>query len=153
LERQSDGSWLLAFGSDDTATLERLIAAVKRLPASARKWDATEQAWWVRSRFWLHYLAQKVPEQGVHEALAAYQTSSTSTRIPTPQSVPTNVSAAFRALHLLSSAPPDVVKSAYRLAARRMHPDRRGGSHAAMVDLQARYQTALTWAEEHEDEV
>jgi hypothetical protein len=152
LDRQADDSWLLAFGAEDTETFEQLIAAVKSLPMSARTWDDTAKAWWVRIRFWLQYLARKVPVLSLEEALATYESSSStwsaSTILPT---VPRDVSHAFGVLHLTTDAPADLIKSAFRLAARRAHPDVPGGNHLAMLDLQAVYYVALGWAEEHEE--
>ncbi len=49
---------------------------------------------------------------------------------PTTRHAPVN--AAYATLHLLPSAPLDLVQAAYRLAAQTNHPDR-GGSNAAMA--------------------
>ncbi len=45
-----------------------------------------------------------------------------------------DVAAAYRSLHLLPSAPPELVTAAYRLAAQQHHPDH-GGDVARMVEL------------------
>jgi len=59
---------------------------------------------------------------------------------------PADVRDALALLHVLPTANPELVKAAYRIASKTTHPDH-GGSHAAMVELNRAYPTALEWVE------
>ncbi len=53
---------------------------------------------------------------------------------------PTRTPDAFATLHLLPTAPPEVVKAAYRALAVKLHPDKPGGDTQAMQTIIAAYE-------------
>jgi len=55
------------------------------------------------------------------------------------QPAPAPAGSPHAVLHLLSSAPPEVIKAAYRALSILNHPDR-GGSHIKMVEINAAYE-------------
>jgi hypothetical protein len=63
--------------------------------------------------------------------------------------VPADVAEAFTTLHLLPTAWPELVKSAKKIAAKRLHPDR-GGAHGAMVRANLAAEQAELWATQHD---
>ena len=104
---------------------EEMVGAIKRhIPSRRRKWKPELKQWWFQggSIADVVVLADKycggyehVREGGGDLPVAAYQT-----------------------LHLLPSAPDDLVKAAYKVLAKRVHPDT-GGSVVEMQRLNEAY--------------
>lgn len=121
----SNGGWWLRTPYDATFVDE--LKGLIRYPL--RKWDQNRKQWWIHSSAMpmalqimrRHY--DRVIELGAAPAQSANP---------------------YEALHLLPTAPPQVVKAAYRALAQLHHPDK-GGDTAAMQAVNAAYE-ALTGA-------
>ena len=140
-ERAFDGDgWWLAFACSDTALFNEVVAALKALPVNWREWMSQApggRAWWIADKA-LPRLWRILPglAEYVADTAAAHRRDTCSD----------DMREAFAALHLLPSAPPDVVKAAFRALAKEMHPDV-GGDTAATVRVNLAYERALACAE------
>lgn len=123
------------FHADGSVTLtfpfhRPLIENLKlHIPASFRSYDAERKAWTVEGSMAgiavnlvraVYPMVTIIPYRAADEPPA-----------PTPIR---SVDRAFRVLHLLPSAPPELIEGAYKIIAKRVHPDR-GGDAAAMRAL------------------
>ena len=146
----SDGSWTLSFGATSSDEFDDVLDELKlRIPPDAREWEPDRRCWWIESDYWLRQLRGLLP--GLDAAMAAARGTragaGTSQRL-SHSAVPSNVQQAFDALHLLPSAPAELVGAARRILARTSHPDH-GGKHAVMVGINRAADTAQEWAERH----
>jgi hypothetical protein len=142
-DRAPDDGWWLAFACSDTERFAALVAAIRALPPHWREWAPNApggHAWWIADEA-MSRLLRILP------GLAEYAADRATAHCRDTCSDDTHE--AFAALHLLPSAPPDVVKAAFRALAKAMHPDV-GGDTAAMVRVSLAYERALAWAEAHE---
>ncbi len=147
LADDSEG-FLLAFAAAAPADFMEALRAVRALPPWQRVWMPMAQVWWIHEDG-LSMLARRLPELREHIRREAHDRI---WRMVAPQTLqwswqlaPRHVRDAFIALALRCDASPDEVKAAYRTLAKRTHPDT-GGSHAAMLALNAAYACALDWA-------
>ncbi len=69
-------------------------------------------------------------------------------RLPATPAGPAPLAAAYACLHLLPTAPPELVRHAHRLAAGAHHPDR-GGTAARMATINAAIETIRAHQEEN----
>jgi hypothetical protein len=104
----------------------RLVELLKsEIPAYARSYDPAEKTWTVAADYAalaVDLLRQRFPDARIERP---------GTR---PHSAPTGSSRPFAVLHLLPTAPPELIEGAYKILARLHHPDR-GGSTEAMQAL------------------
>src|SRR5579884_1844346 len=147
LEDESEG-YLLSFAAASPVDFAEALHAVRSLPPWQRVWLPMAQVWWVHEDG-LSMLARRIPDLW---ARIRQEVQERPTRLSTPQTVqwawqlaPRHVRDAFTALALRCDASPEEVKAAYRAHAKRVHPDK-GGSHAAMLALNAAYGCALDWS-------
>jgi hypothetical protein len=113
------------------AMLEALKAAV---PFRYRTWDPTRKVWTVEAPF--ADLAVEILRTHFRDAEIPLRGRTRTTPIAPPPGNP------FAVLHLLPSAPPEVVDAAFRALAKTFHPDK-GGDPAVMREL-AEAHTVLT---------
>jgi hypothetical protein len=151
------GGWLFAFASDDSDTFFAAVALVKGLPEHRWRWRPADRAWWIANEA-LPALLIMIPGLEAYMAEASHtraggsrsSSRSSSRRACGPTvDAPAVVRDAFAELHLLPSAWPELVRSAHRIAARRLHPDL-GGEHARMVAANLAAEQALAWAQRHD---
>jgi len=147
LEDESEG-YLLAFAAASPRDFTEALRAVRSLPPWQRVWLPMAQVWWVHEDG-LSMLARRIPDLWTR---IKQEVAERPTRLTTPQTVqwawqlaPRHVRDAFTALSLRCDASPDEVKTAYRAHAKKVHPDK-GGSHSAMLALNAAYACALNWS-------
>ncbi len=99
-----------------------------RIPAGCREWHPDRKAWWIHALYAARAIdlmrdwwpSVEVIRPGQHagaENTRRYWTP------PPPPSPPPPREAAYRTLHLLPSAPPELVEAAGRALARIYHPD------------------------------
>ena len=106
-----------------------LVAAIKaNIPGRLRAYDPTSRAWHIAPNAWsiIERVAQKSGYRIDNAHTAPRRTSSDSVE-------------EYTALHLLPSAPPEVVAAAYRALAKMHHPDA-GGDTATMQRINTAYQ-------------
>lgn len=119
--------WELAF--DYSADMVDAIKA--QIPSRQRKWIPARKVWW----FQAGQLASIEALGRMHCGSVIYLAERTDSDV---QMVPAEQAAAYRTLHLLPSAPDELVKAAYRILAKRLHPDA-GGSTDGMQHVNAAY--------------
>ena len=110
--------------------VERLKATV---PPAGRRWLPEQRAWWI-SAAWIAPVRRILDEHFGGEHFAS---GDGATRDFEPDVRP-SLDLAYSALHLLPSAPPVLVKAAYRTLSKLHHPDR-GGSLGAMQRVNKAY--------------
>lgn len=172
LDPQPDGWWLFAFTADGDTFHEAVALLKQELPPYMRRWSPDDRCWRLsdlaigrlaslfedvqtalatlrdaqaKAREEANAKAREQAKARQRRADSARASWSSST---TQRHVPSDVLNAFAALHLLPSAPPAVVKAAFRALAGIAHPDH-GGAHDAMLRLNAAYPIASQWAEQH----
>jgi hypothetical protein len=149
LADESEG-YYLAFAAASPAAFAEALRAVRSLPPWQRAWLPLAQVWWIHEDG-LTMLARRLPElQSLLWRTAfdrARGTSAAQTQRLLYNLAPRHVRDAFALLSLRCDASADEVKAAYRVQAKRAHPDT-GGSHAAMLALNAAYAYALGWSEQ-----
>jgi len=138
LQERADGDGVsLRFGcGDEDAFSLRLQALKGGIPPHARRWHADQKTWWVSAAYrhaleqwqarWFEGGAQTSRPGGTYQAPWTWAPPSS------------GVHGAYAALHLLPTAPPALVKAAYRTLATLHHPDR-GGDTATMQRVNAAY--------------
>lgn len=166
LERAVPDGWWLALTSTGADDFASGVALVRALPAYDRRWSQTQRAWWV-SDAGLRALARLLPtlsariaeEHGTRfrgrtsgpDSAGAYPPGPRGSSLPSAavaayRGVPADTADAFADLHLLPSAPTELVKAARRIVAKQLHPDR-GGDHRKMVASNLAAERALAWAQ------
>lgn len=119
------GGYYLRFPFD-----EDVIASLRDLPKHVRRWVPEQKAWFVATAYLDR--AEWILERRWPGCLDVPEFAS-SAPDPGPYAV----------LYLLPSAPPEVVKAAYRALSLSLHPDR-GGDTAAMQRVNAAYDQIRT---------
>ena len=122
----SEYPWRYAVEFDYCA---EMVDGIKtKIPSRLRTWKPTLRQWWFKSDAILVVctLAQKHCSGYTHMGES-----------PTGAAIVTNASA-YAMLHLLPTAPPEVVTAAYRALAKKAHPDV-GGSTQTMQTINTAY--------------
>jgi hypothetical protein len=135
IAKDYDGAHAVRLSSRDADTFKQLIEALKDyVPASNRVYVPDRKTWRVDAdahdelRAWLAY-ARATFNARIELLDGEYQDPERE-RTPPKRSRPKPVDP-YQALHLLPTAPPELVKVAYRCLAQIHHPDH-GGDTAAM---------------------
>jgi hypothetical protein len=159
LERLPDGGgWLFAYRAEG-ANFQYANALLKaHISSGMRQWLPDEKCWWFSSlgmiqlarmftdvRMALDELAREEARTGTGTDANA-GTSAGGAGAPLAHGAPADICQAFAVLHLLPSAPLPVIKAAFRALATLYHPDH-GGSHDAMLRINAAYTVACRWTE------
>ena len=132
------GEFTVRLQSDDSVSFATCIESLKDcIPASMRKYKPRERTWYISQpardalHRWTHFCHRTAqadiewPEEGDARNHA-----------PSASHTPAE---AYATLHLLPSAPPEVIKAAYRALAHLHHPDH-GGDTQEMQAVNAAYQ-------------
>jgi len=140
VQERADGVHLRFGCGDEVAFALRLEALKEDIPSHARRWHADQKTWWVAEayRYELNQWRVRWFENGRHTTpppSAPYQAHQAPWAWVPPGS---GAHGAYAALHLLPTAPPALVKAAYRTLATLHHPDR-GCDTATMAQLNAAY--------------
>jgi hypothetical protein len=109
-----------------------MVQALKdNIPSRQRKWMPERKEWWFKPGMLagVRALAER------HCGRVQYVTEGDAGE---DVLVPAQDATAYRTLHLLPSAPPELVRAAYKVLAKRCHPDA-GGSTQAMQRINAAY--------------
>ncbi len=104
-----------------------VVGAIKRLvPAGSRRYDPSERAWYVASAY------QRIIRDLLTDVFIEVETDPERAAYTPPTG--TTPATSYSVLHLLPTAPPELVESAYRTLSRLHHPDA-GGDTAEMQEL------------------
>ena len=141
--KASNGAHTVRLSSRDADTFKMLIEALKDyVPASHRIYVPDRKTWRVDAdahdelRAWLAYARATFNariEWISGEADADPDAEWTPSSKPRPKPIDP-----YRTLHLLPSAPPEVIRAAYKALAMKHHPDH-GGDTAAMQKINAAF--------------
>ena len=124
----ADGVWLRFAYTHDSRVFEAGRDAIKRLPATWRRWDADRKKWWL-SEDGLFTLADDIP--CIHRVIEAWKKRQQTREYDKARHegrVPQNIGEAFTLLCLTPDAPIELVQSARRILALKYHPDRGGNT-------------------------
>jgi hypothetical protein len=153
--------WTVHLTTSDLAAFEAVVARIKALALERRKYIDRSRGWLVDDEG-LHILARGWPAMGAawHDARlygegragsdparerdSGRQSQSQRRQSASSPAIPTEVEEAFATMHLLPTAPAEVMQVVYRVLARTVHPDA-GGSTAAMTKLNQAYESAREW--------
>ena len=140
LESAGADSFLLDWDAPGDGTIiDACLHAVRKLPWQQRTYLPAARAWLVH-RSGIAWLAARWPALAeAFDALEAARHLS--------GEVPADVALAFARLHLLPTAPVDVVQAVYRTLAKHVHPDT-AGEHLDMIAINGAYEVARAWAEQ-----
>ena len=159
--------WKLGYQTDGDETFQHLLAIIRELPSYSRVWAPAEKCW-VISDLSIDQLVARWPTIDLRRMVADVRAGKSQQQekrktppppppppkrpradIPRDLMVPVDVRDAFAVLHLLPSAPLEVVKAAYKALALLHHPDHHPGpeAHTRMVAINRAVDTAKTWAE------
>jgi hypothetical protein len=134
ITRVVKGDYRVKISSPDKDEFYAAIEALKNsIPSYHREFDGASRRWIITSESglytWLYIVEDDMGAEVIwdHEQQAVHK-----------QAAPTN-DELFAALHLLPTAPPELIKSAYRILAARTHPDH-GGSEFEMKKLNLVYE-------------
>ena len=104
---------------------QAMVDAIKtKIPSRARSWKPERRQWWFRDDVMDMVLALAMLHSGRYVHVESLETE------PPVQS--------YAALHLLPTAPPEVVSAAYKALAKKVHPDA-GGSQERMQAINSAY--------------
>lgn len=124
-------------GEGRTATIRfsyigALVTDLKEIPAGNRSYDADTKCWTIYSHDgkWTQWAIDR---------LRAYFPFAEIVREITQHQGDDGPIGDYAELHLLPSAPPAVIRAAYRALSQELHPDK-GGSHVRMIALNASYE-------------
>lgn len=105
-----------------------LVAAIKELvPAAYRRYDPDDHSWTIEPPYGPRVslvIMEVYPDVEVEHG----------TTWRSPETSPVVIDPEYRVLHLLPTAPPELVETAYRTLARLHHPDA-GGSTETMTEI------------------
>ncbi len=145
IEKQSDGDFRVKLQSDDPWTFQLCLDSLKLfIKPPLRRYDPATKSWIVVGPdykdfySWVDYCCTTFFAQ-IKRAGPGKQQKAKGTPPPPPKPPKqSKEDEAFEALHLCSSAPPEVVKAAYRALAQKHHPDHQGDT-ATMQRLNQAY--------------
>jgi hypothetical protein len=124
IQHLPDGAVALRFPYD-----AEFISRLKdEIPASARTYDPETKTWTVRPAFAERAVALM---RETFAAVVEYGADRTATSPPDPTR---RDDPDLAVLHLLPSAPPELIETAYRCLSKLCHPDK-GGEHDGMLEL------------------
>lgn len=135
-----DGGYIIAWRGETALAWRLALDMVKRLPVRQRAFLEDERAWWIDAAA---FLRLDDVFSNFTDALDAGADADAR-----PPRMPANVAQAFAALHLATDAPASIVQAVYKHLARVYHPDA-GGDEVSMKRLNAAYELARGWAEQH----
>jgi DnaJ-like protein len=136
---QFDGTYTVRLrGGDDFDSIIESLKAI--IPAFARSYDPDLRCWKI---FEKHYLKEWLEALDYFSDVKVEWASTKRQYQAPPRKAWVDPKAeAFKALHLLPSAPPELVKAAYKTLALLHHPDR-VGDHSKMIEVNTAYDTLL----------
>jgi hypothetical protein len=121
--------------SPDTDAFTYAISELKNtVPSSYRTYNPIKKVWTITDSGCLN--------DWLYEMRRVYNINTDYTGAYKPPQPPPaqSLSSPFTTLHLLPSAPPEVIKAAYKALARIHHPDARGDA-AKMIEINRAYET------------
>jgi hypothetical protein len=121
----SEHPWVFAVEFD--YNVEMVDAIKQHIPSRQRSWKPNVKQWWFRAEVIVAVCALADKHCGRYVHVEELYT-------PTDETP----ASAYAMLHLLPTAPPEVVNAAYRALAKRVHPDA-GGDTAKMQEINAAY--------------
>jgi hypothetical protein len=124
IRKNADDDYTVRIYGGSKWTFDAIIDKLKdTIPSFARRWEPHNKAWSIRSDQFLHRWLDVCAWDGdfevVWEKPGQYQET------PRPPKA-SKRAAAYVALHLLPSAPPELVKAAHKTLATLHHPDKGG---------------------------
>lgn len=146
IEKAPDDGWRVKVKSDDPNLFKLSIDTLKSfIPANLRSYDPMLKEWNVveaardRLQRWLAYCGSTLhAEIQWLDAGEESEEEWVPPPPPPPRRRPTK-DEAFKALHLLPTAPESVIKAAYRALAVEFHPDKPRGDTSKMQALNSAY--------------
>ncbi len=111
------------------------VERLKALPPHARKWCPELRCWWVASPYVdraAHLFEMFFPDGEFVDA-PGFRARASDQRVPPPPRPPDDP---YRVLHLLPSAPLDLVEAAGRTLAKLYHPDKRPEGERALATVE-----------------
>jgi hypothetical protein len=126
----------LRFACGEAVDFRECVDDLKaRIPPRLRAWKPEARSWWVAERAWfeLREWAEEWFAEGEPQAHGRQRGA------PRPHPAADSRTEAYRALHLLPTAPPELVKAAYRVLALLNHPDK-GGDTETMRNINVAYE-------------
>ncbi len=115
------------FGVEFDYSVEMVDAIKLHIPSRQRAWKPELRQWWFRADVILAVCSLADKHCGGYAHVEELHTDTSAAPIT-----------AYAALHLLPSAPPEVVTAAYRALAKKVHPDA-GGHTRKMQKLNEAY--------------
>jgi hypothetical protein len=110
-----------------------LVERLKTIPAYYRSYSPADKSWCIRPSYAdvaIDFLRAFFPDARIHDA---------NSRPPEPEPI-RRTGQTFALLHLLPSAPGELIEAAYRCLAKLHHPDA-GGTHETMREINDAYST------------
>jgi hypothetical protein len=136
---RDDGAIGVKITSADSDAFGFAIAELKStIPTGYRRYAPSEKIWLITGNLfveeWLDELRSRFDIEVEHVGERQNRQRRHEQKWQPPPPPQQNLAAPFQTLHLLPSAPPELVKSAYRTLAKIYHPDVRGDP-AKMVEI------------------
>jgi hypothetical protein len=136
IRKNSDDDYTVRVYGGHKWTFSDIIAELKDIiPSHARSWQPDDKEWRIRSDYFLHKWLDEVRLLDCVEIEWGREGKRQQYQAP-PR--PSRRAEAFKALHLLETAPPELVKAAHKTLAFLHHPDR-GGDLRIMQGINAAY--------------
>lgn len=142
------GTYTVRLRSQDPDLFQCLIEELKSsIPPKARRYDPDEKCWWIAARslldLWLEaadsYTQVRIVWESDWQSNDDAEYRDNYQAPPPPRRSHRMMRAeAYTVLHLLPTAPPEVVKAAYRTLATLHHPDK-GGDVVTMQRINVAY--------------
>lgn len=131
IRKNSDDDYTVRVYGGHKWTFNDIIQELKdSIPSYARNWSPDDKAWRVRSDY---FLRKWLDEVRLFDGVTIEWERE---RRATPR--PSRRAEAYKALHLLETAPPELLKAAHKTLAFLNHPDR-GGDLRVMQTVNAAY--------------
>ncbi len=128
ITKQTDGNFSVRLDGPDVFR-EAVQTLKEHVPSHRRSYDPQRRVWIIKQcaveqlRRWLNYAEYTLGAEVEYEEQPLSETAS-----------------AFTVLHLLPSAPPELIKAAYRCLAQLHHPDR-GGDGEEMKRINSAFES------------
>lgn len=139
IERSGDGSQTVSLKSQNKDDFTYAIELLKNcVPPHARSYEPSRRVWCIAAeaaadlKAWIFYLSRECQVYVSDRSASAGGEASKKEMEP---------SAAYAALHLLPSAPPELIRVAFKVLATIHHPDKLTGNAEEMRKLNAAYET------------